>query len=157
MAAAGGRGVRGKSGIDGLGRAQIAPTIAAARPGAKMTSRYRNFLAATLVLALGVQTEAALAGSCRTNMSFDPWPDEFRREAAGSGISQRALAAAATGMVYDQRIVNIDRGQRVFNQTFIEFSGRMVAAYRIQRGGQLIQQYANVFARAQQQFGVPAP
>jgi len=122
-----------------------------------MTFRYRIFLAAAVALALGAQTEAALAASCRTNMSFDRWLDEFRREAAGTGISQRALAAAAPGMVYDQRIVNIDRGQRVFNQTFIEFSGRMVAAYRIQRGGQLIQQYANVFTRAQQQFGAPAP
>src|SRR6202140_2132350 len=63
---------------------------------------------------------------------------------------------AAPQMVYDQRIVNIDRGQRVFNQTFIEFSNRMVAAYRIQRGGQLIQQYGAVFSRANQQFGVPA-
>src|ERR1051325_1112040 len=122
-----------------------------------MTFRYRIFLAAAVALALGAQTEAALAGSCRANRSFDRWLDEFRREAAGTGISQRALAAAAPGMVYDQRIVNIDRGQRVFNQTFIEFSGRMVAAYRIQRGGQLTQQYANVFTRAQQQFGAPAP
>jgi lytic murein transglycosylase len=120
-----------------------------------MTSRLK-ILAAAAALAVCAQTQTALAVSCRTTMSFERWLDEFRREAAASGISQRALAAAAPGMVYDQRIVNIDRGQRVFNQTFIEFSGRMVAAYRIQRGGQLIQQYGNVFARAQQQYGVPA-
>jgi lytic murein transglycosylase len=108
------------------------------------------------VLAASLSAGPALAVSCRTNASFDRWLDEFRREAAGAGISQRTIAAAAPGMVYDQRIVNIDRGQRVFNQTFIEFSNRMVAAYRIQRGGQLIQQHGAVFSRANQQFGVPA-
>jgi lytic murein transglycosylase len=115
-----------------------------------------SFAMTAAVLVASLSAGPALAVSCRTSMSFDRWLDEFRREAAGAGVSQRALAAAAPQMVYDQRIVNIDRGQRVFNQTFIEFSNRMVAAYRIQRGGQLIQQYGPVFSRANQQFGVPA-
>ena len=115
-----------------------------------------SFSMTAAVLVASLTAGPAFAVSCRTNASFDRWLDEFRREAAGAGISQRALAAAAPGMVYDQRIVNIDRGQRVFNQTFIEFSSRMVAAYRIQRGGQLMQQHGAVFARANQQFGVPA-
>ena len=42
-------------------------------------------------------------------------------------------------------------------QTFLEFSDRMAAAYRIQRGAALIKTYAPVFARIDQQFGVPAP
>ena len=115
-----------------------------------------SFSMTAAVLVAALSAGPALAVSCRTNASFDRWLDEFRREAAGAGISQRTLAAAAPGLVYDQRIVNIDRGQRVFNQTFIEFSNRMVAAYRIQRGGQLIQQQGAVFSRANQQFGVPA-
>jgi lytic murein transglycosylase len=53
--------------------------------------------------------------------------------------------------------VNIDRGQRVFTQTFLEFSDRMAAAYRIQRGAALIKTYAPVFERIDKQFGVPAP
>jgi lytic murein transglycosylase len=115
-----------------------------------------SFAMTAAVLIASLTAGPALAASCRTSASFDRWLDEFRREATGAGVSQRALAAAAPQMVYDQRIVNIDRGQRVFNQTFIEFSNRMVAAYRIQKGGQLIQQYGSVFGRANQQFGVPA-
>ena len=53
--------------------------------------------------------------------------------------------------------MNIDRGQRVFTQTFLQFSDRMAAAYRIQRGQALIKTYAPVFARIDRQFGVPAP
>ena len=118
--------------------------------------RKLSFSMTAAVLVAALSAGPALAVNCRTNASFDRWLDEFRREAAGAGISQRTLAAAAPGLVYDQRIVNIDRGQRVFNQTFIEFSNRMVAAYRIQKGGQLMQQQGAVFARANQQFGVPA-
>ena len=121
-----------------------------------MRRRIFSFSMTAAVLIASLSAGPALAVSCRTNAGFDRWLDEFRREAAGAGISQRTLAAAAPGLVYDQRIVNIDRGQRVFNQTFIEFSNRMVAAYRIQRGGQLIQQQGAVFSRANQQFGVPA-
>jgi len=121
-----------------------------------MMRRLKLSFSIAVVLAVLLTAAPALAASCRTNDSFDRWLDEFRREATAAGISQRTLAAAAPGMVYDQRIVNIDRGQRVFNQTFIEFSSRMVAAYRIQRGGQLMQQHGAVFARANQQFGVPA-
>jgi len=98
----------------------------------------------------------SLAASCRTSESFESWLAEFKREAAAQGISQRAIMAASPGMVYDQRIVNIDRGQRVFNQTFIEFSTRMLPSYRIQKGAQLIQQHAAIFQRVQQQYGVPA-
>jgi lytic murein transglycosylase len=123
----------------------------------KMMRRLKLSFAITTATLVAVLTAGpALAVSCRTSASFDRWLAEFRREAVGAGVSQRALAAAAPQMVYDQRIVNIDRGQRVFNQTFIEFSNRMVAAYRIQKGGQLIQQYGAVFSRANQQFGVPA-
>jgi lytic murein transglycosylase len=122
-----------------------------------MMRRFKlSFAVMATVLVASLSAGPAFAVSCRTSTSFDRWLDEFRREAAGAGVSQRALAAAAPQMVYDQRIVNIDRGQRVFNQTFIEFSNRMVAAYRIQKGGQLIQQYGSVFGRANQQFGVPA-
>ena len=83
----------------------------------------------------------------------------YRVRARGDskGITQQAIAAAAPYLTYDQRIVNIDRGQRVFTQTFLEFSDRMAAAYRIQRGGALIKTYAQVFAKIDTQFGVPAP
>ncbi len=53
--------------------------------------------------------------------------------------------------------MNIDRGQRVFTQTFLQFSDRMAAAYRIQMGAAKIKTYATVFARIDQQYGVPAP
>jgi lytic murein transglycosylase len=112
---------------------------------------------AALLLAAALASSAANAAApCRTGGPYEAWLAAFEREAIAGGVSQRTVAEVAPYLTYDQRIVNIDRGQRVFHQTFIEFSNRMVAAYRIQKGGQLIQQYGSVFGRANQQFGVPA-
>ncbi len=114
-------------------------------------------LAAALLLGAGFGTAAAQTAPCRTSGSYESWLAAFEREAAAKGISQRAIAAATPGLTYDQHIVNIDRGQRVFTQTFLQFSGRMAAAYRIQRGQALIKANAPTFAKIEQQYGVPAP
>lgn len=70
-------------------------------------------------------------------------------------MSQRALAEASPYLVYEQGIVNRDRGQRVFGQIFTEFAGRMAAPYRMQQGQQRIKTYAAAFARAEKEYGVP--
>jgi lytic murein transglycosylase len=72
-------------------------------------------------------------------------------------VSQRAIGAAAHLMVYDQQVVNKDRGQKVFSQTFLEFSDRMVARHRIDGGIQRIAKNRALFQKVEQQFGVPAP
>jgi lytic murein transglycosylase len=100
---------------------------------------------------------AASAAPCHTTGTYDAWLAAFERDALAHGISKATMAAVAPDLTYDQKIVYIDRGQRVFTQTFLEFSGRMAAGYRIQRGQQLIQSNASTFSRIDQQFGVPAP
>ncbi len=112
---------------------------------------------AILLASLLVSTVARADVPCRTSGPYASWLAGLEREAVADGIAQRAIAEAAPYLIYDQRIVNIDRGQRVFTQTFLEFSGRMAAAYRIVRGEALIKKYAPVFARIEQQYGVPAP
>jgi lytic murein transglycosylase len=49
-----------------------------------------------------------------------------------------------------------DRAQGVFRQTFLEFSRRSVSSNRMQVGARKMKQYANTFARAEAEYGVPA-
>jgi lytic murein transglycosylase len=88
-------------------------------------------------------------------MSFDRFLAELKQQAVAAGVSQGALADSAPYLVYDQGIVNRDRGQRVFGQIFTEFAGRMAAPYRMQQGQQHIKTYAAAFARAEKEYGVP--
>ncbi len=88
-------------------------------------------------------------------MSFDRFLAGLKQQAAAAGVSPHALAEAAPGLVYDQGIVNRDRGQRVFGQVFTEFAARMAAVYRMQHGQKKIKTHAAAFARAEKEFGVP--
>ena len=74
------------------------------------------------------------AASCHNGMTFDRFLADLKQQAVAAGVSQGALAEAAPYLVYDQGIVNRDRGQRVFGQIFTEFAGRMAATYRMQQG-----------------------
>jgi lytic murein transglycosylase len=93
--------------------------------------------------------------SCHNGMNFDRFLAELKQQAVAAGVSQRALAEAAPYLVYDQGIVNRDRGQRVFGQVFTEFAGRMAANFRMQQGQAHIKTYAAAFARAEKEYGVP--
>ena len=112
-------------------------------------------LALATSVALLATTQAFAAAPCRTSGSFDQWLANFKQEALAQGISRNAIAQASPFLVYDQRIVNIDRGQRVFAQSFIEFSTKMLPGGRISQGIAQIKKNAATFARAEQQYGVP--
>jgi lytic murein transglycosylase len=127
------------------------------REGRKSIMRRGLAGVSLLLVSLLSNTIAHADVPCRTSGSYESWLAGFEREAVAQGISQRAISAAAPFLTYDQKIVNIDRGQRVFSQTFLEFSDRMAAAYRISRGQALIKKYEPVFARIEKQYGVPAP
>lgn len=120
--------------------------------------RSRTVLAALSLaagLALTSAAHAQRGASCHGGASFDRFLAGLLQRAAAEGVSQRTIALASPSLVYDQGIVNRDRGQRVFGQIFTEFSGRMAAAYRIQGGQARIKANAQAFARAEKQYGVP--
>jgi lytic murein transglycosylase len=107
---------------------------------------------ASLMLAFAAHEGAA----CTNTGGFERWLSEFKAEARSQGISPSAIAAL-DGVTFDQGVINSDRGQKVFSQTFLEFSDRMAAKYRIDKGRQLIAKYKPIFDKIDQRFGVPAP
>ncbi len=111
------------------------------------------FRTVTVGAMLMMPIASALAASCGTG-SFDAWLTDFKNEAAAKGISQSAIASGLTGVTLDQAVLSRDRSQRVFNQSFEEFSGRMVPP-RLARGASMMKQYGSVLARIEQSYGVP--
>ncbi len=78
-----------------------------------------------------------------------------KAEAVSKGASASAADEALAGAQIDQKVLSRDRAQGVFRQTFLEFSQRTVSQARLDIGRQKIKQYADVFARAEKEFGVP--
>src|SRR5207302_4545174 len=118
-----------------------------------MVSARRALTVATLLL-IGIGPVAA--APCQTSGSFERWLDGVRQEASAQGLSSTTLAAL-NGLAFDPGVVRRDRGQGVFQQSFLQFSDRIVAAYRLQQGGAMIKRHADLFARIERQYGVPAP
>jgi len=118
----------------------------------------RHAGAATALAAALIAAGAAVAApaNCHNTGSFDAWLAQFKQEAEKQGISRAAIAEASPYLVYDQRIINIDRGQKFFAQDFLQFSDKMLAGGRIGNGQKQMQKHAATFAREEKEFGVPA-
>lgn len=119
---------------------------------------FSRILFVSILAAVSASASPALAqrgATCHGGQSFEQFLVRLKQDAAAAGVSQRAIADASPYLVYDQGIVNRDRGQRVFGQIFTEFAGRMASEGRRVKGQQLIKTYAQAFARAEKEYGVP--
>ena len=118
--------------------------------------RRAHLILASLALALLPHAAQAQGARCHGGATFERWLESFKQEAQGQGISRQTLAAAAPYMTFDPSIIRKDRGQGVFQQSFLQFSNRMVNQ-RIQSGAARLRQHASVLSRVEQKFGVPGP
>jgi lytic murein transglycosylase len=100
----------------------------------------------------------AFAAECGHDADgFPGFLSQIKHEAAEAGVSERAVEAGLGGVTYNRSVISHDRGQKVFHQSFEEFSGRMVNSFRLQKGAKLLSQNAALFSSIEQQYGVPGP
>ena len=102
---------------------------------------------------LSIAAAPSIAAPCGTG-TFEAWLEDFKKEAASKGISPSAIQAGLTGVALDKSVLARDHSQKVFSQSFEEFSGRMVPP-RLARGSNMLKQYGSVLARIEQTYGVP--
>ncbi|RWO54995.1 lytic murein transglycosylase [Mesorhizobium sp.] len=109
-----------------------------------------------ILAALFLAATAAPAVAQQCGGDFEAWKQGVAAEAKNAGIGTAGLEALETAAL-DGKVLARDRAQGVFTQTFIEFSNRMISAYRLKQGAVVLKEYADVFARADREFGVQAP
>src|SRR6476646_1199876 len=108
---------------------EIAPAgqITSRNPFHLMTPTISRLALAALALSASILTaQPALAAVACGSGNFDAWLADFKADAAAKGVSQQAVAAGLAGVTLDQSVLNRDRSQKVFTQTFEESSARMV-------------------------------
>jgi lytic murein transglycosylase len=101
-----------------------------------------------------VTATAAPAAPCGGD--FNAWLVIFQREAVTNGISQQTATSALVGVTPDPKVLSLDRNQRVFNQSFEEFSESRIGP-RLQKAQRMLIQYGSILGRMEDQFGVPGP
>jgi lytic murein transglycosylase len=109
------------------------------------------------VVLLAVLLAGPAMARCRNTGSFDAWLAQFKKDALAQGVSPQVLAAAAPDLTFDPAIIRRDQGQAVFNLTFLQFSDKLIAGYRMQNGQAAMKKHAALFAKVENAYGVPAP
>ncbi|SUB00432.1 Membrane-bound lytic murein transglycosylase B precursor [Pannonibacter phragmitetus] len=122
----------------------------------KAFSRSSLIRTAALALLTGLTATPAFAAQQKCGGDFRAFLAGVEQEAVASGVPQGIAARALANARIDKKVLSRDRGQAVFKQTFIEFSARSVSSARLQHGANNMKKYAQVFARAEAEYGVPA-
>ena len=101
----------------------------------------------------GMIVPAAATAPCGGD--FDAWLEGLKTEAAAQGVSQRTIQAAWRRHLRPERHRARPCAGRVPAKLRAIFRPHGAAAAR--QGPKLLKQYAPIFARIEQQFGVPGP
>ncbi len=86
---------------------------------------------------------------------FDIWLDGLRREALAAGISPQTLDAALTGLEPVERVIELDRRQPEFTQTFWTYLANVVTEERVEQGRAQLARHGKLLRRVYAQYGVP--
>ncbi len=111
-------------------------------------------LACLRAAALCLVLAAALSPPARADAAFQAWLSDLRAEAAAQGISPGTLDRALTGVEPIPRIIELDRRQPEFTQTFWRYFDLRVTEQRIERGRALLEEQAELFRAISERYGV---
>jgi len=106
------------------------------------------FMSATMVLAEG-KVYVQCGGQ------FDSFVNKMKAEAANQGFSGPAVDRFFAAADYSQTVINADRRQGIFKTDFIEFTRKLIAQYRIDKGRANSKKYDRVFSDIESKLGVP--
>jgi lytic murein transglycosylase len=110
--------------------------------------------ATCMALAAVVAAGTGFAADCQHG-DFATWLEHFKQDAAAQGISQKTIDSALSGVAFDPAIIDHDHSQTVFQQSFEQFSGRMISRDRLRKGENMLKRYGSVLDRIEQRYGVP--
>ncbi len=112
-------------------------------------------LGAALGLAPAVGVSVALAETeTGAQAPFENWLADFRAEALAKGISPATLDRAFAGVEPIDRILELDRRQPEFTQTFWNYFDKRVTDTRIERGRAMLAAHGRLLEEIERRYGV---
>ena len=87
--------------------------------------------------------------------AFPGWLAAFRTDAIAQGIKPETYEAAFAGAQPVERVIELDRRQPEFLQTFAEYFDRRVTPSQIARGETMLAEHAALLDAVEAQYGVP--
>jgi membrane-bound lytic murein transglycosylase B len=120
----------------------------------------RGLLLCLLALPVGCASTAVgqpetTAASATVNADFNAWLAALKAEARSRGISDSTIEQAFAEVVAPvDRVLELDRSQPEFTQTFSGYMKNRMSEQRVERGRRMLAEHAELFARLQAEYGV---
>ena len=108
--------------------------------------------AATVMAAPGIWSPKALAQG--SNSGFDQWVAAFRARARARGISDATYTRVMSNIKPDSTVFELNRSQPEFSEQLWQYLNRRVSDWRIVTGKEKAKEYAPLFARIENDYGV---
>ncbi|GGA97066.1 lytic transglycosylase [Brucella endophytica] len=122
-------------------------------------------LIASTALASAQQAPASPAAPAQGTAAPQPacggdlktWLDGVAAEARADGVGEQGISELYQAQI-DDKVLGRDRSQgATFNQTFADFSRKLISDARLKKGREMLAKYADVFKKAEDTYGVPGP
>ena len=97
----------------------------------------------------------ATANEALSDQAFLDWLEALRAEARGKDISDETLDAALGDIAPMMRVIELDRRQPEFTQTFWTYLRQRVNDERIKRGRVLLEKHRDLLYKIHAEYGVP--
>ena len=101
------------------------------------------------------EPDRTTANEALSNQDFQEWLAALRAEARGKGISDATLDAALSDILPEKHVIELDRRQPEFTQTFLTYLRRRVIDDRIIRGRALLAKHRDLLNKICAEYGIP--
>jgi len=107
----------------------------------------RSVAVAVLFAAFGLPAQA--------QGSFEAFLGDLRADARREGVSEATLDKALSGLQPNPEVIELDRRQPEFTQTFWGYLDKRITKKRIERGRKLLSKHRRLLAQVYRKYGVP--
>jgi membrane-bound lytic murein transglycosylase B len=121
-------------------------------PEAAMVAACGFVRRATVIAVASLLAVAAPAGAASDG--FRQWVDDLRSEALAAGIAASTFDRAFLGVEPLPRVIELDRKQPEFTETFWQYLDKRVTAERVARGQAMLAQHRPLLERVYRRYGV---
>ena len=114
----------------------------------------KNALSVTLLLSFGVMAQNTVLESNPTK-DFDTCVARIAERAKNEGVSDQAISQTLSRVKQIPRIIELDRRQPEFSQTFANYFNVRINEERVQRGRELLNRHRALLNQIQKETGIP--
>ncbi len=114
----------------------------------------KTFIRNTLIISVAVLSLLTMTRQGKCTEGFSYWLEGLKQEARTKGISEATLHGALDNLQPIPRVLELDRRQPEFTQTFWRYLDARVTAGRIERGRMLLEAHKDLLDDVEKHYGV---